>query len=470
MGGLRLLAVERVSEMQEEMVELLQALIRIPSIRSDELAIDAPFGPAIAEALSTVLTWGERHGFKSKNVQGYAGHLEFGEGDETVGVLVHLDVVPSGEGWSVPPFSGEIIDGKIYGRGTIDDKGPAVAVLFALKAIKEAAVPLARKIRVILGCDEESRWECMEKYFSVEAKPNFGFTPDAEFPLVYSEKGRIGLSLSGQIHMSTNEFRLIRLNGGTRANVVPEEAEAVIQISNINSRAAVLKTLNDLLMSNSRLQVVEADEQVILRVSGVAAHASQPELGVNAVSLLVAVLSQLNLAGGAWDIVRFINEKIGLYYDGSGLGIAEVDTQSGKLTLNLGVMSIDETKVDIELDIRYPRTVEGEVLLKSVETQVGAVDLVVSDKVIMPPHFVSPDHLLVKSLMKAYQDQTGDFSPPLAIGGRTYATTLGTAVAFGPVFPGGQELAHQRDEHITIDELVESAKIYARALCELAGT
>jgi succinyl-diaminopimelate desuccinylase len=470
MEVLRLEAVEMIPEMQGEMVELLQKLIRIPSIRSEERIPNAPFGSAVAEALSTVLTWGEKQGFKSKNVQGYAGHLEFGEGDETVGVLVHLDVVPSGEGWNIPPFAGEIRDGKIYGRGTIDDKGPAVAVLFALKAVKDAAVPLKRKIRVILGCDEESRWECMEKYFSVEVKPNFGFTPDAEFPLVYSEKGRLGIRLTGQLNEETNEeIRLTRLQGGTRANVVPEEAEAFIRTKNEEIRASVLKILKEYTMSNSRFQIAEANEQVIVRVSGVAAHASQPELGVNALSLLAAALNQLGLSGGAWDIVKFAAEQVGLDHDGSGFGIDVTDVKSGKLTLNVGVMRVDELKTDIELDIRYPRTVEGEVLLKIIEAQSRSYNLTVSDQTIMPPHFVSPDHPLVKGLLKAYQIQTGDLGPPLAIGGRTYATTLGTAVAFGPVFPGRPELAHQKDEHISIAEFVECAKIYTRALCELAG-
>ena len=220
--------LDRIQQEQPEMISTLQELIAIPSVKADPAGADAPFGREIARALEYVLAWGERHGFTTKNLSGYAGHLEYGTGEELVGVLVHLDVVPAGEGWRFPPFSGTVADGKIYGRGANDDKGPAVAVMYALKALKESGVKLGKKIRIIFGCDEESGWQCMEHYFKHERKPDYGFTPDAYFPLINSEKGQMALKFEGRATADGDGVVLLAFTGGTRRNVVPESAEAVL--------------------------------------------------------------------------------------------------------------------------------------------------------------------------------------------------------------------------------------------------
>src|SRR5690554_601263 len=195
------------------MILRLRELIAIPSVKSSPAGPGAPFGLEMARALEYVLAWGEKEGFRTQNFSGYAGHLEYGEGEEDLGVLLHLDVVPAGAGWQYPPFQGSRMGDRIYGRGAVDDKGPVVAVLYALKALKEAGVQPDRKIRVIFGCDEESGWKCMEHYFQKAPKPAFGFVPDADFPLIHCEKGFVALTLQAGYNSSAGGLELLRLVG-----------------------------------------------------------------------------------------------------------------------------------------------------------------------------------------------------------------------------------------------------------------
>lgn len=459
---------DRVATYQGEMIEFLQKLIRIPSVRG-EAAPEAPFGPEVKEALQTTLAWAEKEGFKTRNVRGYAGHIEYGDGPETLGVLVHLDVVPAGEGWVHPPFGAEIHEGRIFGRGVTDDKGPAVAALYALKALKEEGIPLRRKIRIILGCDEESRWECMDAYFEEEPRPTLGFTPDAVFPLVFSEKGRLGLIFEGKVLSDLKGTRLTRLEGGSRANVVPDQATAFIQ-----AEGSDLQRLLDIfateITERDTVEWSKHEAGIQLTAHGRAAHASMPHLGDNALAKLIALLSRLGLKGGAWEIVNLLAKGFGAGFSGAGLEIAATDPVSGELTINLGVLHMDESSIRMEVDVRYPRNANGEHLAKRIRAFFAPVGIEITDMIVMPPHFVEENHPLVQTLMEAYRQETGDYSAPLAIGGRTYATVLGTAVAFGPGFPGQPDLAHQRDESMDIEDLVRCGRIYARALVGLAST
>lgn len=289
---------QRLKATEGAMVDFLQKLIQIPSVRAEAAGPGAPFGENLRKALETVLAWGEQEGFRTRNVRGYAGHIEYGEGDATVGVLVHLDVVPAGEGWTYPPFAAVIEDGRIYGRGAVDDKGPTAAVLFALKALKDQGVPLRRKIRVIFGCDEESNWECMEEYFKVEPRPAMGFTPDADFPLVYSEKGMLAVALTGSLPAGDAPVCLEAVTGGMRRNIVPEYAEAVLGFTDPSLRESVRQKLQAAGEEIGHIQLEGAGDTLKIKATGRAAHASQPQLGENAIGRLVLALNSLELSGG----------------------------------------------------------------------------------------------------------------------------------------------------------------------------
>lgn len=456
----------RIETYQGEMVEFLQQLLRISSVRTDGFP-GAPFGSAVAEALGVALAWGEREGFRTRNVNGYAGHIEYGEGEEIIGVLAHMDIVPAGDGWTFPPFAAEIHNGRIYGRGAIDDKGPAVAAMYALKALKEEGPPLRHRIRIILGCDEESRWECMDAYFKAEPRPSLGFTPDGVFPLVHSEKGRLGLTMKGKINKFLGFPQLVCLKGGSRANVVPDLATAFVRAEG-PIRQKLIKEIEREAKENQITWTLH-EEGIKLSVRGIASHASMPELGDNALVKLLVFLGGLGYEGGAWETVHLLTKGFKGGFDGSGFGIDAFDTESGALTMNLGVLHIEDDALEMELDIRFPRTEKGEVIVERLQSAFVTQGITVEDALIIPPHFVAAEHPLVQKLLDAYRKETGDQSEPLAIGGRTYATVLGTAVAFGPGFPGQPDLAHQRDESIAIEDLMRCSRIYARALVDLAG-
>jgi len=458
---------------RSEMITFLRKLVSIPSVKG-EAEEGAPFGLEILRALKTVLSWGENNGFRTKNLSGYAGHIEFGDGDETIGVLVHLDVVPPGAGWRDHPFSGVIKEERIYGRGTIDDKGPAVAAMFALKALKDEKIELKKKIRIIIGCDEESGWACMDHYFKLESKPEMGFAPDAEFPLINCEKGLFGFDLDGVIHPCNVKGgpRLTQFQGGKRRNVVPDLAEAVVIVDDsrewIEKRAELNRYFGEKAVADDKFEWEEKNGVYYLKTFGVSAHASLPQLGENALISMALILNGLGQSGGIWEIVRFIADKIGWGHNGENLGIECEDEISGVLTLNLGVLNLQEDQAHLELDIRYPLCAGEQGLIEKVSEQASAVNLSIKPAHTLKPHYVPEEGFLVQSLLKAYREETQDFSAPIAIGGRTYAMTLGNGVAFGPGFPGRPELAHQKDEYISLTDFFSCARIYARALFELA--
>ena len=142
---------QEVAKREDDLMKDLMDLLRVPSVREDDKATeDAPFGPGPKAALLKFLEIGERDGFVTKNVENVAGHLEFGEGDETLGIFGHVDVVPVGTGWDTDPFEPVIKDGRLYARGSSDDKGPSVAAYYALKMIKELELPTSKRVRFII--------------------------------------------------------------------------------------------------------------------------------------------------------------------------------------------------------------------------------------------------------------------------------------------------------------------------------
>ncbi len=386
-----------------EMTGDLQQLVRVESVK-DTGYPGAPFGKGIREALTWFLAKGQALGFAIKDLDGYAGHLEFGEGREIFGILVHLDVVPAGNNWTHPPFAGAIEGGRLYGRGTMDDKGPAVACLHALAALRDSGFVPRRRIRLILGCDEESGWECMEHYFATEERPIFGFSPDGEFPLIMAEKGQLGLTLKRRWNTKPEAAaRITAVQGGIRANVVPENCTAQIV-----GRLPV--------KHSERVTLTESSAGFTLAAKGIAAHGSLPEKGDNAVTKLFQELIFLadRLPEEQTKVVRLLAEAIGPHYDGSGLGIAFSDSVSGPLTLNLGTISWDQTGVTCQVDIRYPVTADKEAILSKVRELAGAAGLEISVYNYLAPLHVPADHPLVTKLMKVFRDMTGSHAPPIA--------------------------------------------------------
>lgn len=451
-----------IDEHKEEMIEDLGKLIAINSVEGEPTA-DAPFGEGPKEALEAFLKIGKRDGFRINNLQNYAGDIEFGEGDETVGILAHVDVVPAGGNWDTDPFE-MINDGEyLQGRGTQDDKGPAIAAYYAMRALKETDEKLIRKIRLILGTNEETGWGGMNYYVKNKAMPDFGFTPDAEFPVIFGEKGIITGTL--KLNYNFKDTMVKAVKGGNAPNMVPDFCTIVMDESKVTNEVKSIATLPD-------FKVEEKDGEIHITAKGISAHGSKPELGVNAISKLMEELAKLMPVEDSFRaFAEFYNEVMGFHMHGEGLGIDYEDELSGKLNFNVGMISNTDNEIDIVLNMRHPlKGVTKEEIMDKINkgtkeykgefTRTGGED----------PLFIDPDGKLVSILMDAYQKQTGDTeSKPMTIGGGTYAKAMKNCVAYGAMFLDDEDRMHQKNERIKIDRLMDAAKIYAIALKNLAS-
>lgn len=460
-----------IDSMKSEIVESTQKLIKIRSVESDPEP-DMPFGKGINDSLEYVLDLSSELGFKTKNMAGYAGHAEIGQGEEIVGILVHLDVVPEGSGWTYPPYGGEIHENKIYGRGSIDDKGPAIAALYAMKAIQECNIPLNKRVRIIFGTDEESGWQGISHYLEHEETPTIGFAPDAEFPAIHGEKGIIIFNLEkefAQKSESASEGLVVKsIIGGNAPNMVPDYCETVLAGNNLANVKSALEAYN--VEHQTKLSCEEKDNQLLIKSYGISSHGSMPELGQNAISQLMVFLASLDLeSNDISDFIKLYAAKIGMEYYGQSIGCAFEDEVSGKLIFNVGLIEVTTEHAKVVINIRYPVTCKADQVYTGIDKAIIGTGVKIVEGNHMAPLYVPADDELVVKLMSVYQEMTGDNRAPITIGGGTYARAIKKAVAFGPLFPGQPELAHQKDEYIGIDDLILNTKIYAKAIFALAG-
>lgn len=457
---------EIIDDNFEEMLKDLQSFLMIRSVYDESLAsVEHPFGPVMSEALDDFLNCAERLGFVTANISNYAGYAEIGSGEKLVGILTHLDVVPEGEpaAWTVPPYSGRVVDGRLYGRGALDDKGPAFSVLYAMKALRDSGFKLDCRIRLIVGLDEESGGRCIARYLETEEIPASSFSPDANFPLINAEKGIFHCWMEKEFSDTGkgSALHLLSIRGGERYNVVPDSAEAVFD-------GHFEEEIVSKLRSVERVIVESKDGNTIIRTKGISAHAMSPELGTNAVELLLGALSYFD-----WEpheLSGFLRHAAQSFKgtDGAGMGLARRDEVSGALTLNTAMIKLDNGTCRVYFDIRYPVTQSGEELaedFKKSAEKLGAKFFVDRDK---KPLFVDPSSPIIKNLLEAYNKVTGSTAGPISIGGGTYCRYLPNSVSFGPVFPGEPDVIHQTDEHITLENLRKITHIYAEAIMLLA--
>ncbi|MEH3000364.1 dipeptidase PepV [Bacillus pumilus] len=455
---------------KDDLIKDTQSFLQIESVLDEEGGKEGkPFGEKVDQALQYMLKKGEDEGFTVKNVDGYAGHIEYGEGEDIIGVLCHVDVVPAGDGWTTPPFSADIRENKIFARGAIDDKGPTMAAFYALKMIKDTGMKLSKKIRMIIGTDEESDWRCVDHYFKHEAMPQIGFAPDADFPIIHAEKGIIDAIVSFTYQHTENHQRytLKQFTSGMRLNMVPDEAAATVTAAQDHD-AESLKTAFEAYLAHNHLsgEVKNAADGLHLTLKGESVHAMEPAHGINAGIHMANFLCGQELDEDGLAFTSQINALFDQDTRGKKLGIACKDEISGDLTLNVGTIRYTQNEeARLGLNVRYPVTADGKDVKKGIEGIKGATLLKFDDS---PPHHVSKDHPLVKTLQRVYEEQTGDPANLIAIGGGTYARSLEAGVAFGPLFPGRPDCAHQKDEYIEIDDLLRATALYAQAMYELA--
>ena len=461
-----------VESMKNDIIESVQELVRIKSLESKPEP-DAPFGREIKECLDRTLEICSRLGMRTESFDGYAGHAEYGEGEDIIGILVHLDVVPEGSGWSHDPFGGEIEDDKIFGRGTIDDKGPAVAAIYGLKAIMDSGEKFNKRVRIIIGCDEESgRWACMKHYFEKNEMPVCGFSPDADFPIINSEMGILIFNLKKEFtkaeECSCEGLTVKSIKGGNKVNMVPDYCECELEMKK-DFTERITKTIEALKeKNNAKLEAEFTGPKCIIRSYGISAHGSTPEKGINAVSQLISCLCKLPLKTSEQaDYINFLDKHIGMETDGSSFGVAMSDEVSGKLVFNLGTIDISEEMGSVGINIRYPVTKTSSDVYDRIREKINPAGITLVIGAGKDPLYVPADNFMIKVLQKVYEDVTGEKASLISIGGGTYARAIKNAVAFGPLFPGKEETAHQKDEYIEIEDLMKSTKIYAEAIYEL---
>ena len=447
-----------IESMHDEMIDTLQKWIRVPSVKG-EAAPGAPFGKEVRSMLDMALADCEQMGFKTQNFDGYIAHADLGEGsdEDALAILAHLDVVPEGDGWKYPPYGAVIENGRMYGRGTSDDKGPAVTALYAMKAVKDAGIPLRRKVRLILGCDEESGWEDIAHYNKVATMPRMGFSPDASYPIINIEKGICRLELHGVL--SNEGLQVIAFNNGERPNVIPGLASALVagDAATVAQAEAAAKKLD------IPAEVQLTDKGVSITVTGISGHAAYPETARNANGEMLLLLRELGVQGD----LRLLADKIGLDYRGEGLEISVSDGISGYLTCNLGIIRAGEGGVYATLDIRYPVMTNPDMIIKNVSASLPGMRVDAME--VKEPHHVPAGSELVQNLLDAYHEVTGYERKCLYTGGGTYARSLQEGVAFGASFPQDEDLAHQANEYADIEGLYKNIKIFALAIVKLAG-
>ncbi|CDF57754.1 dipeptidase PepV [Thermobrachium celere] len=456
---------KKIDELKEEIVKSTQEICRIKSVEGEPRE-GMPFGEGVAEALDYALKLSERLGFKTANLDGYVGYAEYGEGEDYVAVLGHLDVVPEGDGWIYPPYAAEIHDGKIYARGTMDDKGPIIAALYGLYAIKELGIKLNKRVRIIFGTNEETGSKEIGYYLSKEKPPVLGFTPDAEFPLIYAEKGLTVFDIVKDFKRKPSNIKVEYIKGGNRPNMVPDYCEAKIKGDLEYIKDVVLKHVEE---TGHKIEFVVEEDAMIIKSYGVSAHGSTPELGKNAVMQMINLLAKMNIEDSdVKDFIIFFDEYVGFETDGRSFGVYLEDEPSGKLSFNVGTIELNEDGVRVGLNLRYPVTFKLDDMMNPFNERIKEIGIRVENFEHQAPLYFSKEHELIKKLMKVYDDYVGKRNEPIAIGGGTYAKEMPNTVAFGPLFPGREDVVHQANEYISIEDLIACAKIYANAIYELA--
>ncbi|CAM3765801.1 dipeptidase PepV [Mesobacillus zeae] len=463
---------DEAAKRKEALIKDAQELLRIKSVLDEENATaEAPLGEGVKKALDHMLELGKKDGFTVKNVGNLAGHIEFGEGEEIVGILCHVDVVPEGDGWSSDPYGAEIRDGKIFARGAIDDKGPTMAAYYAMKMVKELGVPLKKRVRMILGTDEESNWRCVDHYFKHEEMPKMGFAPDADFPIIYAEKGIADFDLVQNAEVSgetRHDAKVIEFSSGRRYNMVPDFATAALEV--VEGQTELVQKFEEYKKEFALEGKCHVDRGVlVIELEGISAHGMEPDNGKNAGLYMAAFLSGLNIDEKAKNYFKFVAENLNGDSRGRTFGIAYSDEITGDLTINTGILSYSaENGGRLGLNMRYPVTTDLDKTMESLKEAIGKNRFKVENFSNSNPHHVDEDDFLIRTLKKVYEEQTGEKAELLSIGGGTYARSLKSGVAFGPLFPGRPDIAHQKDEYIIIEDMLKATAIYGQAILELA--
>lgn len=408
---------------------------------------EKPYGDGVAKALDYVAKLGAKHGFEVDRCDGHCTELTIGDGDKMIGIFAHADVVPATGDWSDDPFSCKVMDEKVFGRGTSDDKGPFMAAFYAVLALKDAGLIKGYKVRFVVGGDEERGSSCLDYYFNVLKKPSpdYGFTPDADFPVIYGEKGINDFFPEIKIEIP----HVLNIRGGAATNAVCDKVE--IETEKPHELVAYLKKQN----------IEFKKDKNVITILGKSAHGSTPELGDNAAIKTMQVLGDLYQIKSLQKLADGLAETSGKKFDGFCY-----TKLMGETTYCVGLISYEKGELKFSVNFRFPEGVKPVEYKDKFDAYFGTKSKMGEESHVL---LFDPESKLVKTLMQAYQEVTGDFEHgPITIGGGTYAKHCQNTVAFGALFPGRESVMHQPDEYMPEEDIYQSTLIYARAI-ELLG-
>lgn len=456
-----------IEEHQEDMIRSLQEVIRIRSV-NDEPKEGAPYGESCREVLEKILDICGKMGFQTVNVDGQCGYAEYGEGDEIIGIFSHFDVVEEGNGWTHPPFSAEIHDGEIWGRGALDNKGPGIASLYGLLAIKELGLPVKRKIRMVFGIDEESGMRDMQYYVEKCGAPFSGFSPDAQFPVSFAERPNSQVYVAKELETQCRETpRLLCMSGGTIKGNIPDVCTAKVLATDEENVKDILERLRRFAEKTDwKISACADGNEITFTSLGVTGHPYTPRLAQNAVSQLIMFLDRIGLKGETGAIIHLFKEKVGMEYFGESMGLDREDV-SGWLTFSNTYFDLNEEKFYAVFKMYRPYYFALEDIVAQIEKSLSAQNIKVVYSRSSPGVMRDKNSPLIRKLSEIYGQHTGLDSTPRSVGG-TYAKVVPEICGFGAIFPWGHDYCHVVDERMPIHDLVLMSKIYGDAIYELA--
>lgn len=459
-----------IDGLRDDIVSAIRENVAIKSVEGPAEP-GAPFGPGPKAAMDNFVQIAKRLGFRTGVFEDMVAWAELGDpSSEMVAILGHVDVVPEGDGWSCDPYQGKIEDGKLYGRGVLDDKGPIICALHALKAIKDLEIPLKKRVRVMVGTNEETGSKAIDKYVkSGQDLPVSGFTPDAEYPLINGEKGNVIAQLSAPFK-AEGPIRILSFNGGLAANSVPSVARAELQVDPDDVEKVLFTVSSFCRLERAKLSAEDkGDGRFVLTMTGIPAHGSLPQIGVNAVAWLVKVLRTMGISGEQGATLNSLDRYVGIECYGESLGVCLYDDVSRYTSVCWGTMNSEGDVVKFSLNPRFPVSFSTEDMVPILEKTFSEAGWQVLSMKKSEPLYMPEDSDLVVRLMDVYRDETGRTGDtPISIGGGTYAKAMPNVLAFGPVMPGEPSNIHEANECWNIDNMITSAKIMGAAIVALA--
>lgn len=446
---------------RQEFLDDISALVAIPSVKGESQE-GKPFGEMPFAALEKALEMSEKYGFSTKNYDGYVGAADYNDKETELNIFAHLDVVDAGDGWSNNPFEMTEKDGVLYGRGVSDDKGPAMAALYAMRALKESGVELSKNVRLVFGTDEECGSSDLKHYFSKEDAAPWSFTPDANFPVTNGEKGRFSKIFYGKFNDINAERYVKRIEGGVAGNAVPSVCEAeVCGLSDSEISACAEKT-----SEKTKAEFEVKDGKILCK--GTSAHASLPFMGNNPLTAMLQLLSALHLddCGSTQKIKKL--KKLFPHGDWSGkaFGVSMSDNL-GDLTLSLDILKLSGGKIEGFFDTRTPMKANSENCAEIIENELNQCGFVLEDNKMIPAHYVDENSPFIKVLLKNYKKFTGEKGECISMGGGTYVHDVEGGVAFGAIARDVNTNMHGADEFMPVDDLIIAAKIYASVIYDM---